>query len=92
MAPSHVRLRPAPRPRLRSIPTGSEADQRARYSRSLGPCPGRDPKYDYDPTSGPLAELFTTIADIIDLGVPTGTLKVDHLAWGRVRVLPRNEN
>ena len=39
--------------------------------------------YDYDPTSGPLAELFTTIADIIDLGVPTGTLKVDHLAWGR---------
>jgi hypothetical protein len=83
MAPSHVRLRPAPRPRLRSIPTGSEADQRARYSRSLGPCPGRDPKYDYDPTSGPLAELFTTIADIIDLGVPTGTLKVDHLAWGR---------
>ena len=79
MAPPHVRFRSAPRPRLRSIPTGSEADQRARYSRSPGLCPVLDPKYEDDPTSGHLTELFTTIADIIDLGMPTGTLKTDHL-------------
>ena len=66
---------------------GSVARQRARQRRNLGPAaaPPPDPAspYSYSVTAGPLSSIFATIGDLIDLGVPDGTLAKDDLSWRR---------
>jgi hypothetical protein len=77
----------APHARFRTIGVGSAARQRDRIRRNLGPAAApphdlSDP-YSYDALSGPLAPIFATIGDVIDLGVPDGTLDKDDLSWRR---------
>jgi integrase len=71
--------------RFRASPLLSVAHRRARSQRNLGPPPRSTSSargLSYDPR-GPLADIFSTIGDIIDLGVPEGTLEKDDLAWRR---------
>lgn len=73
--------------RFRTAVFGSVARQRARQRRNLGPAaaPPPDPAnpYSYSVTAGPLSSIFATIGDLIDLGVPDGTLAKDDLSWRR---------
>jgi hypothetical protein len=76
-----------PHARFRAIGVGSAASQRDRVRRNIGPAAAQplNPTNpcSYDAHSAPLAPIFATIGDVIDLGVPDGTLDKDYLSWRR---------
>jgi integrase len=72
----------APTPRTRLTP----AAQARRHARNVGPAAQATaihPEYAFDTTTGPLASIFTAIADWVEEGVPDNTKLKDDLAWAR---------
>ena len=72
------------RARLRAGPNGSDrtqADSRLRNGGVAGAAD--DSPYAYNAGASPLAEIFRTLGDVIDAGVPASTIAVDNLAWRR---------
>ena len=75
---------PPPQPRFRVAPRGTEAAQRDAFRRNQGvQALPEGASYDFDAEASPLADLFRSIGNVMDAGIPDGTLKVDNLAWRR---------